>query len=160
MQVQLLGQEYPSEESMTTHPSILAWRIPWTEEPGSYSPQGHKKSNMTEMTQHTCMLVCKFSSVAQSNILLPQDCSMPASQSITNSRSLLKLMSVKQVMPSNHLILCCPLFLLLSIFLSIRVFSKESVLRIRWLKYLSFNFSTSPSNEYEGLISFSDFLQD
>ena len=160
MQVRLLGQEYPSEESMTTHSSILAWRIPWTEEPGSYSPQGHKRSNMTEMTQHTCMLVCKFSSVAQSNILRPQDCSMPASQSITNSRSLLKLMSVKQVMPSNHLILCCPLFLLLSIFLSIRVFSKESVLHIRWLKYLSFNFSTSPSNEHEGLISFSDFLQD
>ena len=88
----------------------------------------------------------------------PRTAAGQASLSITNSQSLLKLLSIESVMPSNHLILCCPLFLLLSIFLSIRVFSKESVLHIRWLKYLSFNFSTSPSNEHEGLISFSDFL--
>jgi len=69
-----------------------------------------------------------------------------ASLSITNSRSLLKLMSIKSVMPSNHLILCCPLLLLPSIFPSIRIFSNESVLYIRWLKYWSF--SISPSNEY------------
>ena len=74
--------------------------------------------------------------------------------SITNSRSLLKLMSFKSVMPSNHLILCRPLFLLPSIFPSIRVFSSESALRIRWPKYWSFSFSISPSNEYSGLISF------
>ena len=77
-----------------------------------------------------------------------------ASLSITNYWSLHKLMSIKSVMPSNHLILCCPLFLLLSIFLSIRVFSNESVLGIRWLKYWSFSFSISPSNEHPGLVSF------
>ena len=76
-----------------------------------------------------------------------------ASLSITNSRSLLKLMFVELVMPSNHLILCCPLLLLLLIFPSIRVFSNESVLCIRWPKYWSFSFSISPSNEYSGLFS-------
>ena len=74
--------------------------------------------------------------------------------SITNSQSLLKLMSIKSVMPSNHLLLCRPLLLLPSIFPSIRVFSGESVLCIRWPKYWSFSFSISPSNEYSGLISF------
>ena len=83
------------------------------------------------------------------------DCSTPGSLSITNSRSLLKLMSIESVMPSNHLILCHPLLLQLSIFPSIRVFSNESALRIsRWPKYWSFSFSISPSNEYSGLISF------
>ena len=77
-----------------------------------------------------------------------------ASLSITNSWSLLKLMSIESVMPSSHLILCCPLLLLPSVFPSIRVFSSESVLRIRWQKYWSFSFSISPSNEYSGLISF------
>ena len=77
-----------------------------------------------------------------------------ASLSITNSQSLLKLMSIKSVMPSNHLILCRPLLLLPPIPPSIRVFSNESVLRVRWPKYWSFNFSISPSNEYLGLISF------
>ena len=82
------------------------------------------------------------------------DCSMPASLSVTNSRSLLKLMSIESVMPSNHLILCYPLLLLPSIFPSIRVFSNESVLCIRWPKYWSFSFSISTSNKYWGLISF------
>ena len=77
-----------------------------------------------------------------------------ASLSITNSWSLLKLISIESVMPSNHLILCHPLLLLPSIFPSIRVFSKESVLHIRWPKYWSFNVSICPSNEYSGLISF------
>ena len=77
-----------------------------------------------------------------------------ASLSITISRSLLKLMSIKSVMPSNHLILCHPLLLLPSLFLSIRVFSNESVLHIRWPKYWSFSFSICSSNEYSGLISF------
>ena len=76
-----------------------------------------------------------------------------ASLSITNSWNLLKLMSIESVMPSNHLILCCPL-LPPSIFPSIRVFSNESVLCISWPKYWSFSFSISPSNEYSGLISF------
>ena len=73
---------------------------------------------------------------------------------ITNSQSLLKLMSIESVMPSNRLILSCPLLLPLSIFPSVRVFSSESVLRIRWLTYWSFSFRISPSNEYSGLISF------
>ena len=77
-----------------------------------------------------------------------------ASLSITNSQSLLKLMSTKSLMPSNHLILCHPLLLPPSVFPSIRVFSNESVLHIRWPKYWSFSFSISPSNEYSGLISF------
>ena len=77
-----------------------------------------------------------------------------ASVSITNTQSLLKLMPIKSVMPSNHLILCCLLFLLLPIFRSLRVFPNESVLCIRWPKYWSFSFSISPSNEYSRLISF------
>ena len=77
-----------------------------------------------------------------------------ASLSIINSQSLLKFMSIQSVMPSNHLILCCPLLLLPSIFPSIRVFSNESALHIRWPKYWSFSFSISPSCEYSGLISF------
>ena len=84
--------------------------------------------------------------------------------SFTNSRSLLKLMAIESVIPSNHLILWHPLLLLPSVFPSIRVFSKVSVLRIRWPKYWSFSFSISPSNEYSGLISFRtdwfDFLAD
>ena len=76
------------------------------------------------------------------------------SLSVTNSRRLLKLMSIESVMPSNHLILCCPLLLSPSIFPSIRVFSNESALHIRWPKYWSFSFSISPSNEHPGLISF------
>ena len=77
-----------------------------------------------------------------------------ASLSITNSQSLLKLMSIKSVMPSNHLILCHLLLLLPSIFRSIRIFSNESVIHIRWPKYWSFSFHIRPSNEYSGLISF------
>ena len=88
----------------------------------------------------------------------PWTAACQASLSITNSRSLLKLMSIELLVPSNHLILCCPLLSLLSpsIFPSIRVFSNESVLRIGWPKYwsFSFSFSISPSNEYSGLISF------
>ena len=85
----------------------------------------------------------------------PMDCTAhQASLSITNSQSLLRLMSIKSVMPSNHLILCRPLLLLPSIFPSIRVFSSQSVLRIRWPNYWSFSFNISPSNEYSGLISF------
>ena len=80
--------------------------------------------------------------------------SCQASLSITNSQSLLKLMSIKSVMPSNHLILCRPLLFPPSIFPSIRVFSNESVLCIRWPKYWGFSFSISPSSEYSGLISF------
>ena len=101
-----------------------------------------------------CFSSVQFSSVAQTSLTLcdPLDCSAQASLSITNSCSLLKLMSIELVMPSNHLILCHPLLFLPSIFPSIRVFPKESVLPIRWPKHWSF--SISPSNEYPRLFSF------
>ena len=91
---------------------------------------------------HVCLFVIPWTTVSQ------------ASLSITNSRSLFKLMSIESVMPSNHLILCCPLLLLSSIFPSIGVFSNKLILCIRWPNYWSFIFSISPSNEYSGLISF------
>ena len=84
----------------------------------------------------------------------PWTAACQASLSITSSQSLLKLMSIESVMPSNHLILCHPLLLLPSIFPSIRVFSNEPILRIRWPKYWSFSFNISPSSEFSGLISF------
>ena len=84
----------------------------------------------------------------------PRTAACQASLSITNSRGLLKLMSIESVMPSNHLILCRPLLLPPSVFPSIRVFSNESLLHMRWPKYWSFSFNTSPSNEHPGLISF------
>ena len=86
--------------------------------------------------------------------LTPWTAARQASLSITNSLSLLKLMSIKSVMPSNHVILCCPLLLLPLIFPNIRDFSDESVLCIKWPEYWSFSFSISLSNEYSGLISF------
>ena len=98
----------------------------------------------------------QFSSVTQSCPTLcdPWPAARQASLSITNSQSLLKLMSIESVMPFNHIILCCPLLLPPSIFPSISVFSNESVLHIRWPKYWSFSFNIGPSNEYSGLISF------
>ena len=97
----------------------------------------------------------QFSPVAQSSLTAtPWTMAHQASLSITNFRHLLKLKSIELEMPSNNLILCHPLLLLPSIFLSIRVFSDESFLCIRWPKYWSFSFSISPSNEYSGLISF------
>ena len=98
-----------------------------------------------------------FSSVAQSHVLLfvtPWTAACQASLSISNSWSLLKLVSIKSVMPSSHLILCRPLLLPPPIPASIRVFSNESTVRMRWPKYWSFSFSLSPSNEHPGLISF------
>ena len=89
-----------------------------------------------------------------SDSLQPHEFQHPRPLPITNSRSLLKLMSIESVMPSNQLILCHPLLLLPSIFPSIRVFSNESVLCIRWPKHWSFSFNISPSSEYSGLISF------
>ena len=86
--------------------------------------------------------------------MTPWSAAFQAFLSITNSQSLLKLMSIELVMPSNHLILCHSLLLLPSIFSSIRIFSDESVLCIRWSKYWSFSYSISPSSEYSGLISF------
>ena len=96
----------------------------------------------------------QFSHSVVSNSLWPPGVAHQAFLSITNSRSVLKLMCIESVMPSNHLILCRPLLLLPSIFISIRVFSNESVLPIRGPKYVSFSFSISPSNEYSGLTCF------
>ena len=102
----------------------------------------HKSFSSVQLLSRVQLFVTPWSAACQ------------ASLSITNSWSLLKLMYIESVMPSNHLILCRPLLLLPSIFPSIRVFSKESVLCIRWPKYWSFSSSISPSNEYSGLISF------
>ena len=98
--------------------------------------------NMFSLLSHVQLFVTPWTPACQ------------ASLSITNSWSLLKLMSIESLILSNHLILCCPLLLLPSIFPSIRVFSSESVLHIRWPKYWSLSFSISPSNGYSGLISF------
>ena len=96
----------------------------------------------------------QFDCSAMSDSVIPWTAPHQASLSITNSQSLLKLMPIESVMPSNEFILCHPLFLPASIFPSIRVFSNESGLCIKWPKYWSFSFSISPSNEYSGLISF------
>ena len=100
------------------------------------------------------MYSVQFSHLVVSNSVIPWTAAYQASLPITNSQSLLKLMSIELVMPSNHLILCRPLLLPPSIFPRIRVFLNESVLCIKWPKYWSFSFSISPSNEYSGLISF------
>ena len=99
-------------------------------------------------------MVLLFSHWVMSDFVTPWTVAQQASLSFTISPSLLKLMSIESVMPSNHLILYCLLLLLLSIFPSIRVFSNESTLLMRWPKYCSFSFSISRSNEYSGLISF------
>ena len=104
-------------------------------------------SQSVGLLQFSCSGVSRF-------FATPLTTAHQASLSITNSRSLLKLMSIKSVMPSSRLTLCRPLLLLPSIFPSIRVFPNESVLLIRWPDYWSFSFSISPSNEYSGLISF------
>ena len=98
----------------------------------------------------------QLSTVAQlcPTLCNPMDCSTPGFNVHQNFQSLLRLKSIELVMPSNHLILCLPLLLPPSVFASIRVFSSESVLHIRFPKYWSFSFSISPSNEYSGLISF------
>ena len=148
--VQSLGQEDLLEKEMATHYSILAWKIPWMEEPGRLESMGSKR------VRHDWVTSVQFSSVQLlSRVRLfatPWTEAHQASVSITNTQSLLKLISIKSVMPSKYLILWRPLLLLPSIFPSIRVFSNESVLHIRWPKYWSFSFS--PSNEYSGLISF------
>ena len=121
---------------------------------GDLRSLGQEDSLEKGMATHSSIL--QFSSVAQlcPTLCTLMDCSMQASLSITNPQSLLKLMSIESVMPSNHLILCRPLLLLPLNFSSMRVFSNESLLGIRWPKYWSFSFSISPSNEYSGLMFF------
>ena len=107
------------------------------------------------MISHIMLFLTSVQSLSHIQLFAtPWTATCQASLSITNSQSLLKLMLIELVMPSNHLILCHPLLLPPSIFPSIRVFSNESVLHIRWPKYWSFSFSISPSNEYSGLICF------
>ena len=122
------------------------------------NPTPHlKKRNSSTLWNSTESKLCLSSVQSLSHVWLfvtPWTAACQAFLSITNSWSLLKLMSIELVMPPNHLILCHPLLLPPSIFPSIRVFSNESTLCIRWPKYWSFSFSISPSNEYSGLISF------
>ena len=117
------------------------------------------KNSLYSREDSHCFWLCisiQFSSVTQScpTVCDPMDCSTPGLPVLHQLQSLIKLMSIKSVMPFNHLILCQPLLLLPSVFPSIRVFSSESVLCIRWPKYWSFSFSISPYNEYSVLISF------
>ena len=110
----------------------------------------------SKMIDLSLTIPCCYCSVVKSCLTLcnPLDCRRQVSLSFITSWSLLKLMSIESVMPSNHLILCCPLLLPPSIFPNIRVFSNESVFHFRWPKYWSFSFSISPSNEYSGFTSF------
>ena len=116
---------------------------------------GKFKSKPHELSPHICQ--CHFNSVQLLSHVRPcktMDCSMPGFPVHHQLPKLARTLSIELVMASNHFIFCCPLLLLPSIFPSIRVFSNESVLHIRWPKYCNFNFSTSPSSEYWGLISF------
>ena len=166
-QVRSLGWEDPLEKEMATHSSILAWKMPWTEEPGRLQTIGLQRTRHDRATSLSLSILNRWYTTYVSHIVVvvqflsrvllfvtPWTAACQASLSFTISRSLLKLMFIKSVMPSNHLILCHPLLLLPSIFPSIKVFSNESVLHIRWPKYWSFSFNISPSNEYPGLISF------
>ena len=128
--------------------------IPWTEERGGLPSLESQRVKHDWATKHAHRRSNQFSSVAQSLRLFvtPWITARQASLSITNSQSLLKLMSIESVMPSSHLILCHPLFLLPPIPPSIRVFSNESTPHMRWPKYWWFSFSISPSNEHPGLI--------
>ena len=136
---------------MATHSSILSWGIPWTKEPGGVQYMGSQRVRYAWATNTYIVSSVQLLSHVQL-FVTSWTVTFQASLSITNSCNLFKLMSIKSVMSPNQLILCHPLFLLPSIFPSIRVFSNESVLRIRWPKYWSL--SISPSNEYSGLISF------
>ena len=123
------------------------------------SPRGHKESDMTEHSTHTredtLYHDCSVQLLSCVRLFAtPWTAARQVSLSITNSWSLLRLMSTELIMPSNYLIRCFPLLLPPSIFPNIRVFSNESALYIRWPKYWSFTFSSSPSNEYSGLILF------
>ena len=134
---------------MATHSSVLAWRIPGTGEPGGLPSVGsyrvgHDWSDLVVVVVITVV----------SNSLTPRTAALQASLSFPISQSLFKLTSIELVMPSNHQILCDYYLLLPSILSSIRVFSNELALCIRWPKYLSLSFSINSSNEYSGLISF------
>ena len=156
MWVRSLDWEDPLEKEMATYSNSLIWENPWIEEPGNLQSMGSQKRhhlvdmNLVTKQQEQRLVVWSLSHVRLFET--PWTAALQASLTFTMSRSLLKLMSIESVVPSNHLILCHSLLLPPSIFLSVRVFSSESALQIRWPKYWSF--SISPSNEYSGLISF------
>ena len=146
------------EKGMATHSSILAWRSPWTEEPGGLQSMGLQRVGH-DWSDLACMHPFLWFNSVQSFSCVrlfatPWTAACQAFLSITNSWSLLRLMSIASVMPSNFLIFCHPLLLSPSILPSIKVFSNESVLPISWPNYWSFSFSISSSNEYSGLFSF------
>ena len=150
-QVLSLGRKDSLEKRMATHSGFLPEESHWKASLVGYS---HKESDTERLSTHTRRTL-QFSCSVMSDSVTWWTAACQASLSITNSQSLLKLMSIEWVMPSNRLILCRPLLLLPSIFPSSRVFSNESVLRIiTWPKCWSFSFSIIPSNEYSGLISF------
>ena len=140
------------------------WAMPWrATQDGQVMVESSDKTSTGEGNGKPLQYSCLEKPMSSQSVQLlsqvwlfatPFTATHQASLSITNTKSLLKLMYIESVMPSNHLILCHPLLLPPSIFPSIRVFSSESVLHIRWQKYWSFSFSISPSNEYSGLISF------
>ena len=132
---------------MAIHSSILAWRIPWMEKPNRLQSMGSQRVGHDWATSPSTL---RQPGTRQT----PWTAAHQAFLSFTISQNLLKLVSIELVMPSKHLILCCPLLLLPSIFPSIRVFLNESALRMRWPKYWSFSFNISPSKEHPGLISF------
>ena len=138
--------------------ALFLWWADWHRSPSKRRGQWLLRTEQLFHIWHWSLyeLLLSLSSVAQSCPALcnPMDCSMPGLPVHINSQSLLKLMSMESVMPSSHLILCHPLLLPPSVFPSIRFFSNDSVIHIRWPKYWSFCFSISPSNEYSGLISF------
>ena len=165
-----LGQEISWRRKWQPTPVFLPGKSHGQNSLVGYSPWGCKELDTTEwlsMHAHSwvyrpgyceaIILITLSSLQSLSHVQLfvtPWTARCQASLSISNSQRLLKLMAITSVMPSNHRLLCRPLLLLPSIFPSIRDFSNESVLRIRWPKYWSFSFSISPSNEYSGLISF------
>ena len=139
----------PSNE----HPGLISFRMDWF----SLQSKGLSRvfSNTTVQKHQFFQWISSVQSLSHVQLFAtPWSAARQASLSITNSRSLLKLMSIKSVMPSNHPILCHPLLLLPSVFPSIKVFSNELALCIRWPKYWSFSFNISPSNEYSGFIFF------
>ena len=160
IQVRSLGQEEPLEKGRATHFSILAWGIQWTEELGRLQSNGSQRVGhdwATNTQRHTISLSSvQFSSVAQSCLTLQDsmDCSMsgfPVHHQLLELAQTHVHWAGDAILPSHSL---SSLFLQLSVFLRIRVFSNESILRISWPKYWSFSFSISPFNEYSGLISF------
>ena len=144
----------------TTLGAQVAWSKPLVSSQSLWqASQNNSKVRQHETSPDTCSCIAsQFNSLQSLSrvrlFAIPWTAACQASLSITNSQNLLKLMSIESVMPSNHLILCRPLLLLPSIFPSIRVFSNESALHIRWPKYWSYSFSISPPSEYSELISF------